>query len=235
MPDPAAHRRFLETIVEAQEQERRRIALEIHDDAVQVMAASLMRLEVLASRTADGGCRATAREVAGDVRRAIERLRRLMTQLRPPELGTVDAPTALRKLLDRVCSEHEIEYAFRARISEDPAPATTSTLYRIAQEALTNAWKHSRATRVEVELHDREEGIALSIQDDGVGCPIEVLDLESAGHFGIAGMRERADALGGWCWIDGAPGQGTTVSCWIPREPDTLVIDVLEADPAYGG
>ena len=89
-------------------------------------------------------------------------------------------------------------------------------LYRIAQEALANAYKHAEAANVEVTIAEHDGGLLVTIQDDGVGFAGEIPKVSAPGHMGLSSMRERAELQGGWCEILSRPDNGTTVRFWIP-------------------
>lgn len=220
--------RHRDTIVAAQEQERRRIALEIHDDTVQVMAAALFRMEVLKLRCVREQDADAVEDVAAAVRAAIARLRRLMVDLRPPELERGDLRGALRTLATRVrdrATDLAVHVDFTA--TAEPSSGTAATLFRVAQEALANVTKHAQATAVDLRMQDRADGILLTVRDNGVGASLDDLEMPAPGHFGLLGMRERADAAGGWCWVDATPGVGTTVCCWVPAEHQVMQVPDL--------
>lgn len=201
---------------EAQEEERRRIAADIHDDSIQVVSAADLRAQALARRLEDPELRAEATELHDTLREAIERLRHLLFELRPPALDREGLATALRQYLDQPFGGPQIQTALEDRLDGEPPSEVRATLYRIAQEAITNACKHAGATRLEVRLLSSEDGVRLQVVDDGRG--VEPVDLASPepGHLGIAAMVERAELAGGWCRVEGEPGVGTTVECWLP-------------------
>jgi len=105
------------------------------------------------------------------------------------------------------------------RLTEEPSPSTRVLLYRMAQEALANVRKHSNANRVEITIESEDNGMLLRVKDNGVGFDPEVVLAGVPGHFGIVSMRERADIAGGRCDVVSAPGEGTTISFWVPDSP----------------
>ncbi len=209
-------RRLLSRLVRAQEEERLRIAGDIHDDSIQVMTATGMRLEVLRRRLGENEYEDEVRRIQETVTEAVGRLRSLMFQLRPPALDREGLAAALRLHLEQMLSA---PYTLDNRIEEEPDPETRVVLYRIAQEALTNVRKHARASHVGIRLETRERGILVTIADDGVGFLPEEKAITQPGHLGLVSMRERAEMAGGWLRIDSAPGQGTTVRFWAPASP----------------
>jgi signal transduction histidine kinase len=106
------------------------------------------------------------------------------------------------------------------RLRQDPPPEVGALLFRIAQEALTNAHRHAHASRVWVILDEDDTGVQLTVRDDGRGFdPSRLLD-PVPGHLGLVTMRERAAIAGGRFQLDAAPGAGTTITAWVPVQPE---------------
>ena len=213
-------RRLLADLVRAQEDERRRIATEIHDDPVQAMTAVEMRLESLRRRL-DGAEETEALDqVTGSVQEAVARLRGLLFELRPPGLDREGLAAALRAHLERHGGETAVRFELEDQMVGELPLESRTVLYRIAQEALTNARKHADATEILVTVADREGGALLRVRDDGVGFDPSAVDEERPGHLGLVSMRERAEMAGGWFRLASAQGRGTTVEAWVPpQEP----------------
>jgi PAS domain S-box-containing protein len=212
-----AHRReLLVNLVAAQELERRRIAGEIHDDAVQAMSAVALRAEQLAG-SLDVVAAGQLRRLQDVVRDATGRLRQLLIQLQPPELETAIGPAIEAYVLT---SSLPFGHVLDDRLPEQPSMATRVVLYRIAQEALRNVAKHARATTVRTALAEAGDAVRLTIADDGVGVEPELLSVAQPGHLGIDTMRYRAELAGGQCTIRSTPGAGTTVTVELPRQGD---------------
>jgi signal transduction histidine kinase len=206
-------------LIQAQEEERKRIAGDIHDDSVQVMAAVQLRLASLARAKSESDRDQALQYLDETVRLSIMRLRRLMFELRPASLDREGLTSALKANLELMSREIGIEHSVHSSLAEEPPLETRVVLYRIAQEALANIRKHSLANRVSVQLGEHLEGILVRISDDGAGF---VTGTDSpAGHLGLAAMRERADDVSGWVQIDSAPGEGTTVNIWVPWQVAT--------------
>jgi PAS domain S-box-containing protein len=211
-------RRLLADLVQAQEDERRRIATEIHDDPVQAMTAVGMRLESLRRRLSGPGEAEALDEVAGTVRETVARLRRLLFELRPPGLDRERLAAALKTQLERLRDETGVRFELDDQMLQEQPLESRTVLYRIAQEALANVRKHSEATTIHVTLADREEGALLRIRDDGIGFDLDTVDEERSGHLGLVSMRERAEMAGGWFRVAGSEGRGTIVEAWVPAE-----------------
>lgn len=140
----------------------------------------------------------------------------MLFDLRPPILDEEGLGPALRYFLDN--SEIDAEWSVNDELDTEPSTQTRLILYRIAQEALTNARKHAHADEIRVKLEERDGGMWMEISDDGVGYTPEGAVVAEPGHLGIAAMRERAEMAGGWCTLRSMPGAGTTLEVWLPPE-----------------
>ena len=204
-------RRLLEHVVKAGEEERRRIAGDIHDDPVQKLVALKMRLELLAKANPHLEDAMAAKDV---VLVAIRSLRHLLFDLRPPVLDEQGLGPALRSFLEH--SDATFRWTVEDEIKREIPAQTRVILYRIAQETLTNARKHSQADHVRVRLSESDGGVAMEIVDDGVGFEPMQGVVAAPGHMGLAAIRERAETAGGRCELHSLPGQGTTLDVWLP-------------------
>lgn len=209
-------RDLLTRLVGAQEEERRRIAGDIHDDSVQKMTAVGLRLQTLRERETSEEQIDAIDRLERSVSLAIGRLRHLLFELRPPAIDLDGLAAALRDYLDDVRDEAGIEVQLDDRLATEPPPEIRMTAYRIAQEALTNARKHAQASRVDVLLRSVDGGILVRIRDDGLGFDADSLSGPAPGHLGFTAMRERAQCAGGRLRIDSTPGMGSTVEFWLP-------------------
>jgi signal transduction histidine kinase len=210
------HRNFMTQIALAQEQERQRIAVDIHDDSVQVMTTAALRLHTLRSKISDAGLAEMAGELEDTIHLAITRLRHLMFELIPPSLEREGLGAALTLYLDRVKDDRGLAYRVDSRLTAQPPAETRSTLYRIAQEAVTNIIKHARAEAIDVVLQQIDGGYLLRVSDDGVGFSAADVEARLPMHLGLTAMRQRAEMAGGWCRIRSRPGEGTSVEAWVP-------------------
>jgi signal transduction histidine kinase len=204
--------KLLAHMVDAQEDERRRIAVDVHDDYLQALTAVRMQLERLHDSLDEPEQRESASRLVHDVAATTERMRGLVFDLRPPALDWAGVASALRLYLEETRERFGIAYKLDSRLDEEPPPEVRVIAYRIAQEAITNVVRHAQAASVEVALGARERGVHVTVRDDGRG----VQQAPSARSFGLAAMRERAESAGGWWRIDSAPGAGTTVEFWLP-------------------
>lgn len=213
----ADRRRLLARLVAAQEDERHRLADDLHDDTIQVMAAASLRLAGLRRWMADEGQPALDR-LEDTVLGAIGRLRRLIFELRPPALDREGIGAAVEVYAREAFTDSGSDVLVDDRLETQPPVETREILYRLAQEALANCRKHARAPRVDVVVEEQCGGVQVRITDDGCGFDPRLLEVGRPGHLGVSAMRERAEMAGGWCRFDSAPGEGTEVTCWVPED-----------------
>jgi signal transduction histidine kinase len=209
----------------ATEAERARWARELHDDTLQALG-NLRLILAGASRSGDQSAMALAiGQSLEQLEHDITTLRALITELRPAALDQLGLGAAVSALVDRVRSgELEIDVHVDLAFEEDRARVRLATeletgVYRIVQEALTNAIKHGGATRASVELLEDDQSVRITIRDDGAGFDPSA----STTGFGLLGMHERVELLDGTIAIESEPGQGTTINASIPvRRRDEL-------------
>ena len=210
---------LLGRLVRAQEEERQRIAADIHDDPVQSMTAVGYRLYALAKELGEDRAEAVA-EIERDISHAVQRLRTLMFELRPPALDRQGLAAALELFLGEAWLPRRLERRVDNRIVHEPASETRAALYRICQEAITNVAKHAQASRVDVLLEEANGEIRVRVADDGRGFRPTPDELPEPGHLGLTAMRERAELLEGTLNVKSAPGEGTVVEVWVPAPTD---------------
>ena len=204
----------------AQEEERRRIASDIHDDSIQVMSAVDMRLQILAQLGPSAVTSDEVIEIQGTVKQAIERLRHLLFELRPAALDRDGLIAALEQYVEHTGRPAGWTWDVADRLDREPPPDLRAILYRIAQEAIGNAGKHAAASRVEVLAESDDTGVSVTVRDDGGGFATSSANEQRPGHLGLTTMVERAELTGGHCRITSAPGAGTTVEVWLPLDAD---------------
>jgi PAS domain S-box-containing protein len=212
--------RLLRQIVRAQEDERRRIARDIHDQLGQQMTALRLNLAAL-----DQGCShdEELRRKLAQTKNIAERLDAdvdfLAWELRPAALDDIGLAEALGKFV-REWSKHsgiEAEFHTTGMDKERLSPETETNLYRITQEALNNTMKYARASRVDVLLERRDHQVVLIVEDDGVGFdPKKMASQNGEKGMGLIGMRERAMLVGGTLEIESKPKEGTTIFARVP-------------------
>jgi signal transduction histidine kinase len=211
-------RALLAQLVDAGEEQRGRIAADIHDDSIQSITAAGMRLQILRRTIDDPEQLQLLGELEKTIQLSISRLRHLLFELRPPELDTDGLSAALEMYLAETESQGATNHRLEDNLSVQPPLQTRTILYRIVQEVLANVRKHAQAENATVTLEERDQGYVVRVSDDGIGFAPEELE-PVPGHLGLAGMQERASLAGGWLRIDSSPGKGTTVEVWIPRLP----------------
>ncbi|PYQ66955.1 MAG: hypothetical protein DMF53_02595 [Acidobacteria bacterium] len=212
-------RRVIGRLVAAEEEARRRISQELHDDLCQRLAALALGLKAVRKQLPEGDTRRIELDALGRaLGDAAEDLRRLSHDLHPAILERRGLAAALRdhcEEVERRCSL-PVRLTLRGAAVPLPPPLVLG-LYRIAQEALANAVRHAGARDVHVTLEIEDEAVFLSVVDDGAG--FEPDEVRRTGGLGLAGIEERARLLGGRCRIASATGAGTEVRVFVPRPP----------------
>ena len=209
---------LLTRLVQAQEDERARIAADVHDDPVQALAAVDLRLGMLRRRVGEQAPALVEAVdlVHGTVTTATERLRHLLFDLEPParEAGL---GYSLAEVGEFVFAGTDVRCEVTGERDLELPEAQLVTAYRVAKEALVNACKHADARRVVVDVGRRDGGISVTIRDDGRGIsPEQERSEHRAGHLGLPSMRDRAAAAGGTLSVGRHEGGGTLVQLWLP-------------------
>jgi signal transduction histidine kinase len=193
-------------------EERQRLARELHDSVAQAIYSIALHAEAARRKLSAGdlaGTREYLCELQDAAQEALEEMRRLIFELRPPILEQAGLAAALQARLDAVEGRSNLETELAVEgIGELPAPVEQE-LYRIAQEALNNTLKHARARRVGVVLQRIGDRVTLTLFDDGIG--FDPATAGQAGGLGLRGIAERVARLGGSVQIDSASGQGTRI------------------------
>jgi signal transduction histidine kinase len=208
---------ILQKLVGAQEDERRRIARDLHDELGQQLTALRMKLERVRSLCENDELCAEIDETQIIARNIDEGVDFLAWELRPSVLDDLGLFAALTKYV-KEWSHHSgvpAEFVNSGKNTTRFAPETETNLYRIVQEALNNTHKHAKATEASVILDKRGDSIILIIEDDGIGFNPEHKKTRSKG-LGLLGMKERATLIGGTVEIESAPKQGTTIYVLVP-------------------
>jgi signal transduction histidine kinase len=230
--------------MEARERERTRWAREIHDETVQGLGALRLKLANARDLDTDRGSASEALSSAVDavlegLGEEIDGLRHLITELRPAALDDLGLAAALEALARRMQAIDGLDVQTEIDLGpeHDPKrldPELESTIYRVVQEALTNVSRHAEASRAVVSVTEREGLVRASVTDDGKGLP-EADRLGPRGDgleggFGMSGMRERAELVGGELELVPAPGKGTVMRLAVPLagRPDPAVLDQLQ-------
>lgn len=201
-------------VVGAREEERKRLARELHDNVIQ----SLIMLNLELTRQNNG----QPALLQSEIHQIVDGLRNLCRELRPPALDDLGLVPAIRSRLRELANQHHgsLQISFRVEGNEEQElPEEVSLcLFRILQEALANVQKHAQAKHVFVKLHLHPEAAQLLIQDDGRGfrVPARLGQLLGDNHFGLVGLRERLEMVRGSLEIDSAPGRGTLLQARLP-------------------
>ena len=214
-----AHERqeLLGRLVQAQDDERARIAADVHDDSVQALAAVQLRLGLLERQLEellDDEQLTALRTVQETVAEATARLRHLLFDLESPARRT-DLVSALEEAASYVLDEVGVSWTIVGEPPGDLPEATRVTAYRVAKEALGNVRRHAGAHHVRIEVARDPTGTTLCVLDDGRGIAPEE-DLARPGHLGLASMRDRATVAGGQLVVGRGPDGGTRVRLWLP-------------------
>src|SRR5215210_711638 len=210
--------KLMAELVAVEEETRRRIAADIHDDTAQAVAAAGLRLDGLIAELTDPAAREVALKARQTLSEANLRLRRLLFELRPPALDEAGLAPALELFLADAFHHDGFDWRVDNRLKSEPSADSRAVLYRVALEALTNVRKHAHASSVEVLLERRGEGVSVRVHDDGDGFEVPSPEAASGGgHIGILSMRERAEAAGGRFALRTSPGAGTVVDFWMPE------------------
>ncbi len=219
-----------ERMIQAQEEDRRRVAYDIHDGLAQMLVSAHQHLQTFGMLHARHDPRADQALQRGQfmLQKSIEEVRKVIAGLRPSELDDFGLVAAIQLYVQSLRDEHgwQVEVVDEVGPERFPAPVEV-TVYRIVQEALTNSRRHGEAHRARVAL-DRDDGwLRLTVQDWGRGFAMDrpgdkpAAGAEPGHHVGLHSMRERANLLGGTFEIESAPGEGTTIFVRVPLKPDT--------------
>jgi signal transduction histidine kinase len=234
----AGMRQYVADITNSQEEERKRIARELHDDTVQSLIAIGQQIELikgLADNPAEVRSRLT--EVRTMVTGAIASVRQFSRDLRPLTLEDLGLMAAMQYLVNELAQSEGIEVNFNCEgEATDLSSDMETAVYRILQEALNNIKKHAQATKVNVAAGFHKRYIRLTIQDNGQGfeVPEAFTDFASNGSFGVMGLYERAQLFGGEVTIKSKPNQGTTVELYMPRQPAPTQFQLRQSSSAQG-
>lgn len=204
----------LRRVVQTQEQERRRLARELHDETGQALTSILLGLKPLEEAFSDHPARTAVAGLRELVVAALQDVRRLAVELRPAVLDDYGLVPALERLSESFAEQTSIRVDFRSALGEARLPADVeTTLYRVVQESLTNIVKHANAHNVSVSLARRGSAVAAVIEDDGAGFDQRAVREDAVG---LLGMRERLALLDGRLEVESRAGAGTTIVAEVP-------------------
>jgi len=214
---------YIHQVTRVQEDERKRIARELHDDLAQTLLLLAQGLDMLSSTKRPKLSNSALKQALEELRRqaveALEGLRRCAQDLRPRILDDLGLVAALEWMTEDMVKSQEIDAHAEVMGVEQTLPVETQLLlFRIAQEALNNIRTHAEASRAVVKLEFGDNSIKMTVSDNGKGfeLPERMGDLASIGKLGLAGMQERARLLGGTIEVQSTPGKGTTLILEVP-------------------
>jgi two-component system sensor histidine kinase UhpB len=222
---------YIGAITSAQEEERARLARELHDDTIQAVIALKQRVQLAQKSVKDQNAHKSLGELETLAEQTIENLRRLTRALRPIYLEDLGLVTALEMLANETSQANRLHVDFHCSGKERRLPREVElALYRIAQEALNNVVRHAKAKHADLQIaFDQRSGamdkeIKLEVVDDGIGfsVPKSPTDFAPSGHFGLLGIRERADLIGAKLEVESEEVHGTRVTVHLPfssRQP----------------
>jgi signal transduction histidine kinase len=200
--------------------ERTRIAQELHDTLLQGFLSASMQLHVIVDQLPpDSPTQPALNRVLGLISRVITEGRNAVRGLRTADYDSVDFGEAFSRIKSEFPNQETV--AFRVVVQGTPKalhPMIRDEIYRIGHEALTNAFRHSNAERIEAELEYGTDGLRLVVRDNGRGFDPRVLEKKSESHWGLTGMRERAKRIGATFRVLSRAGAGTEVDLWVPSQ-----------------
>lgn len=209
---------YIGAITSAQEEERRRMARELHDDTIQAIIALRQRVQLVEKSVKDPASRRSLRELETLTEGTIENLRRLTRALRPIYLEDLGLATALEMLARETSENHPLTVKFQRTGQEHRLDGVVElALYRIAQEALNNVVHHANADRALLHIIFHDNGVILEVSDDGDGfqVPSSPTDFAPNRHFGLLGMHERAELIGARLSVESTSETGTRLTVRI--------------------
>lgn len=206
-------------VLTAQEEERRRIARDLHDESAQSMTTLKIMLEMIRKRLPAelAELRKQVEEAEHVAMRTLKEVRRVIADLRPLMLDDFGLVPTLRWLIQEFSDRHGIVIVLqRVETGGRLPPEIETVLYRVIQEALSNAVKHSGASRIWIDLERAGERVILQVRDNGQGFDPQELGRAPRARFGLLGIRERVAVLGGQVEIDSRPGAGARLRATVP-------------------
>lgn len=210
-------------IIEAQEEERKRLSREIHDGPAQMMANVLLRSDLIERTYREKGPELAFQEIKSlkeMVRDALTEVRRIIYDLRPMALDDLGLVPTLKKYLETTEDYNKgTKLYFQSNGKEVRLPGNYETaIFRLVQEAITNAVRHGKASKIEVKVEWLKNHVTLIVKDNGAGFDQSIVKNQS---FGLLGMKERIELVNGEFFINSSPGNGTVLMFQIPLETES--------------
>ncbi len=211
-------RAFGQASLRAAEEERRRISRELHDDTAQRLAALIVHLRLVELEGVGEHRETLMQEFREGLQAVAEGVRRIARDLRPPVLEDVGVVAALQAHIRNLSEDQTIRTSLDAGVVDHLLNEDGKLiLYRVVQEALSNVVRHSRATMVNVAVHEEGSAVVAVVEDDGDG--FDARRVSAGAGLGLLGMKERAASAGGSVLVESPPGGGTRVQLRIPLQP----------------
>ena len=209
---------LLESLVSAQEEERKHLARELHDQAGQELTNLLIRLKTLERQSHENEITTKLMELQEMVSVSIDQIRDLSYSLRPPAIEEFGLGAAVRALASDVERQLGVLVTVEDQLPEKCSPDLEMVLYRIIQESLTNVARHAQATELKITLGQIENVIEVNVEDNGVGFDPNKMETDlGTRHLGLISMSERAELIGGRLEMFSAIGQGTRINVRVPN------------------
>jgi two-component system sensor histidine kinase DegS len=206
-------------IIRAQEEERRRLARDMHDGPAQMLANVMLRAEIC-ERLLEvdlSQVRGELRSLKEVVRGSLKDIRKVIFDLRPMALDDLGLVPALKRYVSELRDQRSFPIEFTVQGLERRMPSGVEVAgFRIVQEALNNVMKHASAAKVEVKVEFGKDALIIAVVDDGQGFAVDEALTERGDHFGLLSMRERVELLEGTCEIESAPGRGASIKVRLP-------------------
>jgi two-component system NarL family sensor kinase len=225
-------RELIKKLINAQEEERKLVAYDLHDGLIQQLVGARMYFSMLQeSLCADDNVTDRFEHGCEALTEAVVEGRRIIQGLHPTILDDLGLVDAVAELAQQMAARRTWELSLDIEtLPHEPDKSVSVTVFRIVQEALNNAGKHAEANRVCVSLRHDDGSLHISVTDDGTGFDMQAVSERQPSHgengFGISTMRERASLINGHCEIHSVPGEGTTVYITLPCHlPDALITD----------
>ena len=220
---------LLERVIKAQEEERKRLSLELHDAPVQWLTSAVYRVEACIeyfNRGQQPRARKELLEIQHVLDTTLDELRQTTAALHPPALDKIGLVKALARYSEAFERDTGMICYFDSTGTVPRFPAQEElAVYRVIQEALSNVRKHAQATTVRVRLEYANGVLAASVRDDGIGFEIEDSRRTAYGRLGLVGMEERARMLGGTLEVQSSPGAGTQITLALPKAQESAVVE----------
>lgn len=209
--------KMMKHVIEAQENERKRISRELHDSIAQELMSAVVDMRVLKYMTQDEGLLTKMQHTEGAMTRLLDDIRRLAVELRPATLDDFGLEAAFRSHFKRIEQSYGLTIHFTSNLPHKRYESEIETvIYRVCQEAVFNAIKYAQVHTVQVSLFQLDDKLQLIVQDEGVGFQLSALPQGTG--LGLYGMQERSELVGGVCKVISALGKGTTIHLQVPIE-----------------